>query len=401
MEEKKKILFVINTLGRAGAENALLELLSKMDRGYDISLFVLSGQGELVHELPEHVTLVNKTFDDTPVLGREGSRKLIRRLITVSIRKGALFYRIPYFMKNALGMLRKGNFSLNRLSRILLSDTAERLPETYDLAVAYLEGGASFYVDSHVHARKKAAFIHVDYNRAGCSRSLDQNCYLRYDRIFAVSSEVKDAFLSAYPECCSRTEVFQNLINREKIIGQSKLPGGFTDGYKGFRILTVGRLYAQKALEMSVAAMHLLRKEGLEARWYVLGEGEEREHLEQLIGKYHLEEDFLLLGAVENPYPYYAMTDIYVHASRYEGKSMAVREAQILGCAIIVSDCSGNREQVRDGVDGLVCELSPEGIKDCVLRLYRDVSLRKALGQQAAKRPQDASAELHKLYDLI
>ena len=65
--------------------------------------------------------------------------------------------------------------------------------------------------------------------------------------------------------------------------------------------------------------------------------------------------DFLMPGAVANPFPYFKQSDIYVHASRFEGKSIAIQEAQTLGCAIIASDCNGNREQIIDGEDGLLC----------------------------------------------
>ena len=53
----KKILFVINTMGRGGAEMALLELLRSMrKREFEVSLYVLTGQGELVQQLPEGST---------------------------------------------------------------------------------------------------------------------------------------------------------------------------------------------------------------------------------------------------------------------------------------------------------------------------------------------------------
>ncbi len=398
----KKILFVMNTLGRAGAEMALMELLANINpEEYEVSCYVLAGQGELVHMLPEHVRLLNRDYDDTPVLSDEGKKKLIRNLVKKGLKSGALFYRIPYLVRGACVMLAKGTFSLNKLTRRLLADTAERFDETYDLAVAYLEGGASFYVDSYVHAKKKAAFVHVDYNRAGYNRMLDANCYLHFDRIFTVSEEVREAFLSAYPECASHTEIFHNIMNPERIQKKSKEAGGFTDGYEGFRILTVGRLYAQKAFEISIEAMHRLKEAGVNARWYVLGDGEEREKLENLIAQLHLENDFLLLGAVDNPYPYYAQTDLYVHASRYEGKSIAIQEAQVLGCPIIVSDCSGNREQVTHEEDGLLCELSPEGIKEAVLRMYQDEAFRRKMGEKAAKRQQVSAKELQKLYAII
>ena len=43
---------------------------------------------------------------------------------------------------------------------------------------------------------------------------------------------------------------------------------------------------------------------------------------------------------------------------------IAIQEAQTLGCAVIASDCAGNREQIVDGEDGLLCTLTPEGIAE-------------------------------------
>ena len=127
-----------------------------------------------------------------------------------------------------------------------LSDGAERFDRVYDLAVAFLEGGASYYVADHVKAKKKAAFIHVDYTRAGYTRRLDRDCYLKFDRIFTVSDEVREAFLKVYPQCREKTEIFHNLVDREGILKKAQLPGGFSDSFQGLRILTVGRLTARR-----------------------------------------------------------------------------------------------------------------------------------------------------------
>ena len=121
---KKKILFVINTLGHAGAEVALMELLRNLSpEQYEVSLLVLLGQGDMVKELLWRVAAVG----------------------------------------------------------------APRIREHFDLAVAYLEGGSAYYVADYIDADRKAAFIHIDYNLAGYNRELDQDCYLKYDRIFGVS----------------------------------------------------------------------------------------------------------------------------------------------------------------------------------------------------------------------
>lgn len=163
----------------------------------------------------------------------------------------------------------------------------------------------------------------------------------------------------------------------------------------------MGRLTAQKAYEVSIAAMKLLKEKKGNVRWYVLGEGNLRDKLQELIDQYGLTRDFILLGAKKNPYPYFAQTDIYVHASRFEGKSIAIQEAQILGCSIIVSDCSGNREQVEDGKDGLMCRLTPEDICDKIIRMMEDEELRMKCGRQAARKNFPGENDVEKLFCMM
>lgn len=397
----KKVLFVINTMGCAGAEKALIELLKKFPpQQYEVSLFVLLGQGELIHQIPAHVKMLNKNYCDISVLSKEGKKQLRKRILTRMFSHGSVFKNIPYLFQNLFSMIKCGKIYPDKLLWKVMADGAWRTKEHYDLAVAYLEGGSTYYVNQHVHADKKATFLHVDYSRAGYNRKLDQECYLNYNRIFTVSDEVRESFLSEYPECEQKTEVFHNLINQEEIRHKATLPGGFDDEYRGLRILTVGRLTAQKAYETAIDAMKLLKSKGIEARWYVLGEGELRGKLEQQIAQNDLKDHFILLGVKENPYPYYAQTDLYVHATRFEGKSIAIQEAQTLGCTIVVSDCSGNREQVEDGIDGLMCELTPQGICQAIMRLEKNEELRKKLGQKAAEK-KISTEDVRKLLSLL
>ncbi|MCM1044797.1 MAG: glycosyltransferase [Candidatus Gastranaerophilales bacterium] len=398
----KKILFVINTLGHAGAETALLELLRNLapDR-YEVHLFVLMGQGELVHRLPDHVRLLNDKFDDSSVLSREGKAHLKKQVVRALLSRGCVISQAPYLCRQLWRMLKSKRLQPDKLLWRAMAVGAKRFSEHYDLAVAYLEGGAAYYVADYVEADKKAAFIHVDYVEAGYCRSLDRDCYLKFDRIFPVSDEVKNRFLQVYPECMERTVVFHNLLNQEAIRQRALQSGGFTDRFDGLRILTVGRLTSQKAFEISVEAMKLLKDAGEKVRWYILGEGERRKELENRIQRLGLQQDFLLLGAVENPYPYMAQADLYVHATRFEGKSIAIQEAQTLGCAILVSDCSGNREQIIPNVDGMLCELTPEGICRGVRELIHDEKKRKQFGEAASRKKISDESEIKKLWELI
>ena len=267
----------------------------------------------------------------------------------------------------------------------VMSDSGMKLEDTYDLAVAYLEGGSTYYVHDHVNAKRKIVFLHVDYTYAGYTRKIDKNCYQDFDRIFTVSEEVRNSLEIVYPECKERIMVFPNLIDQKGIREKAKAKGGFSDEYDGWRLLTVGRLTSQKAYEIAIDAMKLLKEKGVQVRWYVLGEGELRDVLQQQINRLGLEKDFRLLGAVENPYPYYAQCDLYVHATRFEGKSIAVQEAKILGCPILVSDCNGNREQVKDGVDGSVCALTPESVSEKIEELLENEKQREIYGCRSAE----------------
>ena len=168
----------------------------------------------------------------------------------------------------------------------------------------------------------------------------------------------------------------------------------------GKRILTVGRLTAQKAYEISIDAMKILKDHGVKARWYVLGEGELREKLQSQINRLGLQEDFVLLGAKTNPYPYYRQCDLYVHATRFEGKSIAIQEAQTLGCTILVSDSSGNREQVIQGEDGMMCSLTPEAVSRNIEELLKNPQKCRELGQKASVKLSSEDKDVLKLFQI-
>ena len=390
----KKVLFVINTLGGAGAERALLELLKRFTPDqYEVDLYILLEQGELISQVPEYVNILNRNYTAKSVLSAEGKKKLNKKVFMRLFTHGALFKNIPYLIKNAVAMLGRKKIYADKLLWRVMSDSGMKLNKSYDMAVAYLEGGSTYFVHDHVKARKKFTFLHVDYKYAGYSRGLDRDCYLDFDRIFTVSGEVKSVFDSVYPECRNKTFIFHNLIDREEI---SRCKYAYADV-----AAWIQSQRAQKAYEVAVDAMKLLKDQGIKARWYVLGEGELRNKLQQKIDSLGLKEDFLLLGAKENPYPYYKQCDLYVHATRFEGKSIAIQEAQVLGCTILVSDCSGNREQVENGTDGILCQLSPEDISRKISELLGNEEKCREYGKKATVRISDEQGDILKLFEIV
>lgn len=398
----KKILFVINTLGGAGAETALLELLNSLDRtSYEISLYVLTGQGELFGRVPSDVRILNQKFSERSVLSEEGRKDLSMAVLRAFWKNGHILRKLAFVLKNFIEMKKCKKVQIDKLLWRMLAEGGEQFEDTYDLAVAYLEGGSTYYVADFVKAKKKASFVHIDYESSGYTRGMDLDCYDKMDRIFTVSDEVRDHFLNVYPAYAKKTKVFHNIINQERILREAQKPGGFSDSYDGIRLLTVGRLTHQKAYDIAIDAMDIIKKAGYHARWYVLGEGDQRSALEKKIAQLGLTEDFLLPGAVTNPFPWYRQTDIYVHATRFEGKSIAIQEAQTLGCAIIASDCNGNREQIIPDVDGVLCDLTPQGIAESIMDLIKDPKKRRRIGEEAGKKQIVHEKELQQLLELV
>lgn len=398
----KKVLFVINTLGMGGAEMALLEMLDFLkDRDLSIDLYVLLGRGEQMARIPKHVRLLNRRADCGSVLDVIGRRALVFKTAAYFFRNGHCARKLGRIALGLPPMLRKRRLQPDKLLWPVVADGVRRLEEPYDAAVAWMEGGSAYFVARHVRAKQKAAVVHIDYEYSGYTRALDQNCWEQFQRIFVVSEEIRTPFLRVYPECAEKIRVLPNIINRAGICRRAAEPGGFADGWEGIRLLTVGRLTYQKGYDLAIMAMKQLKDAGYRVRWYVLGEGELRTSLEKQLASAGLQEDFLLLGAVENPYPYYAQADIYVHATRFEGRSIAIQEAQVLGRPMVVSDCSGNRLQVTDGQDGLLCALEPEAIARAIASLLDNPDLRDRLGRAAGEKYQPGTQDATGLLEFL
>ena len=192
----KKILFVMNTMGRAGAERALLALIKNLPKEeFDISLYVLINRGELFDEVPDHVHILNKKPDNRSVLSFGGRLAIIHTVLRCFFRHASGFRLIGYFLKIQLCAHR---LLPDKLLWRTIANGSVKLQDTYDLAVAYIEGASTYYIAERIQAKKKAAFVHIDYQKAGYNKTVDLDAYQKIDRVFAVSKEARESFLRVY-----------------------------------------------------------------------------------------------------------------------------------------------------------------------------------------------------------
>lgn len=117
-------------------------------------------------------------------------------------------------------------------------------------------------------------------------------------------------------------------------------------------ILSVGRLTKAKDYETLIKAFALVLPQKA-VRLIILGEGDERSVLEDLIRRYQLMNEVSLPGFVRNPYPYMKKSRLFVLSSSWEGFGNVLVEALACGCQVISTNChSGPSEILRNGQYG-------------------------------------------------
>ncbi|NRG48157.1 glycosyltransferase [Bacillus sp. CRN 9] len=245
--------------------------------------------------------------------------------------------------------------------------------EEYDIAIAYAGpmDFISFFIAHKVKARKKIQWIHFDVTKIGFNTSFAKKVYEYFYQVNVVSEEAKNCLVKLTPSLKNKIFVFPNLISKEMIIRQANISEGFKDNYNGIRILTVGRLSFEKGQDIAIKAAAKLIKDGMNVRWYCIGDGIAIQEYERLIKKLNMKEHFLLLGSDSNPYPFMKQCDLYVQPSRHEGYCMTVAEAKIFNKMIICTNFTGAKEHMNDGKIGKIVPVNdPErlykGIKEII-----------------------------------
>ena len=210
-----------------------------------------------------------------------------------------------------------------------------------------------------------------------------------------------DVLKEEFPQYAQKISYLENITSSAVV--RSRAQEYVPQEYQGdvTHILSVGRLWPQKGFDYAIDAAALLKQEGVHFRWYVLGEGSLRGELEKQIAANGLQEDFLLLGTRSNPYPYMQACDVLVQSSRYEGKSVVLDEAKMLCKPIVATAYPTVADQVEDGVEGIVVDMTPRGIADGVKRMLQDQTLRKHLTEGLAGREYGNQAEVEKYIKLL
>lgn len=336
---KKKVLFYNGSLRMGGIERVLVEVLQNLDRSkLDIDLVIEDGIRSLnvfEKDIPKDIKLYYLKPEE-----------IIKKTDFYRQNRKNLFYKIMYNLMMAYeGYIKKQN-----LKKIVKD-------KHYDVVIDF-DMGLSKQIDI-VDAKKKIAWIHANieswYVREDRIKRLGDRLQ-KYTNIVAICEAMKESTKKLYPLLKNKIIRIYNPFNFERVITKSEesIDENLKEYYNKDFIVSIMRLTEhQKDFDTLILGFKLAKEEGIKEKLYILGDGPDREKIEEKIKKEGMENEIILLGNVKNPYPWIKKAKMLVHSSKYEGLPTVLIEALILGKIVISSDCpTGPREILENGEIG-------------------------------------------------
>ena len=360
---KKRLLFIIDSLNCGGAEKSLISLLPLLDYSrLDVDLLIFNRGGVFEKYLPPQIHIIRHNLYESGHINR--INRFIHQLI--------FSFRIRY------GKKRHGAENHWRA----MHEVVNRLRGEYDAAIAYQQGLPTFFLATKVDAKKKIAWINADVFEAGYDMNYCKQFYDKMDNVVAVSEKLSEKLGTRAPWMKLKLDCIYDIINPDIVHRLALEPvDDMTIESGEISIVTVGRLTKPKNHLLAVDAAKVLKDKDVAFKWFFVGEGEMRPAIEGRIRELELDQNVYLLGLKENPYPYMANADIYVQTSSFEGFGMTIAEAKILKRPVVSTNFDIVHDQIIDRKNGVIAEMTPESVANCIIELSRDKRLKDTIGE--------------------
>lgn len=385
---KKRIFISMHYMEIGGAEISLIGLLQAMDYSkYDVDLFIHSHQGEMMQFIPKEVNLLSE-ISSYAHIERPMKEALVHGEWHVVYGRLRAKYQFSKYQKAVKP--KDGSAILQYVAR----NVEPYLPDLYnlgeyDLAISFLH--PHNYVLSKVKAKKKICWIHTDYSTIDVNAALELPIWEAYDHIMSISEEASKAFLNVFPTLKDKIIVMENILSsdfvmgRAELISQEEVAKEMPNEEGVVKLLSIGRFCEAKNYDnvpdicKKINSKLSSLNSKLSVKWYIIGWGGDEALIRQKIEESGMQEYVILLGKKTNPYPYIKACDIYVQPSRYEGKSVTVREAQMLCKPVVVTNYATAKSQIKDGVDGVIVPMDNEGCAKGMVAFVENTSCRNSI----------------------
>lgn len=306
-----KILVLHGHLSMGGEERVLLNVLRNLvELNYDVDLLITWNHKEnnlFENEIPKKVNY-EFLFDSY-----NGKNKLIKEIYRIKA-KTTYLKKIEKKIKNE-----KYDIVIDYSSNLLKYDNFDiKIP-----VFAWIHFSLTFGEKLTLEKIKK-------YKKQ----------YKKYSKIFAITRVMKEEFINKVGIDEKKVELVYNPIDLKLIEKKAENVEKKYENYlKQDYFLQVSRLTQQKQPEHLVDIYYKLKQAGIKEKLYFIGDGEKKEIIKQKIKEYNLENDIILLGQIENPYPFFKNAKLFVHTAKYEGLPTVLLESLALGTPVVSYDC--------------------------------------------------------------
>ena len=397
---KPRILILMHYMELGGAESALLGLLQSIDPDrVDVDVFIYDHRGELMKYIPT---------DKVKLLPEVTAYKMIERPIGECLKAGQYGVALGRWLASQTvdkSPVPKNKHDIRIFTRI--ADWVEHfLPKIqpdveYDLAISFLM--PHNYVIKKVRAKKKLGWIHTDYSTVYVDVKRELPVWGQLDYIASISEGVGEKFVNTFPTLRDIVIPIENILSSRFIRQRAEEEAVLLcDNPSTIRLLTIGRFSPPKKMEEIPLICKKIVGEGVDVKWFIIGFG--GAEIEQLVRDNAKQEGvsdrIVLLGKKDNPYPYIKACDIYVQPSRYEGKSITVREAQILCKPVLVTNYPTAASQIQNGVDGIIVPMEVGACAREMISLIRDKEKQREIICYLESHDYGNEHEIEKIYQL-
>lgn len=391
----KKILFIVGSLDSGGVSKSMISLLQVIDKeSYEVFLLVTNPDGLFMNLLSrvdgiriitdEKMSLLFQTFN--------GIGKLLK--------KGCVFLAIGSLIRMALTKIDKGiaGWFLSRLMPVV--------QEKFDVIVDYGGQHQLYYMVDKLCGKKKVSFFHNDYAQWPYYYRMDKLYYKKVDHVFTISEICLKSLLSYFPYLEGKSGVMENISPCHLIESMAEEKILDMDFSGKYIFLTLGHICPDKGTDFAVNAMKILKNNGLDFKWYFIGDvrKDSVSYYKNILSEikiYGLENNVCFLGTKVNPYPYMKKADLYIHPSRFEGKSIALDEAKILCKPIVVTRFSTVSDQFENNRNASICEMSAKCLAAEIESLAIDIKKQQKYIRNLKQEKRDNSNVINVLYEAI
>ena len=394
-----------------GAEISLIGLLQTIDYSrYDVDLMIYSHQGELMALIPKEVNLIKEIPQYAQI--EYGIKQNVQtgywKIVLAKLRA-----KVQHRLYKLIHPSDKEDYSyLQYMIRSLLPFLPSFYNKgEYDLAISFMH--PHNVVLEKVQARKKVCWIHTDYSVVAVNKEMELPVWSAFNHVISISPDVTRNFLKVFPSLKEKVVEIENILSpafvhgRSELLSQSKIDMEMPREENVVSLLSVGRFCEAKNYDnvpdicKRLVSSLSLQPSALFIRWYIIGYGGDEALIRQKIAEAGMEDNVIILGKKSNPYPYIKACDIYCQPSRYEGKSVTVREAQMLCKPVVVTNYPTASSQIQDGVDGKIVSLDNESCAQGIAEFILNTELQKHITDYLRTHDYGNESEIRKLYQLI